>query len=1089
MRKFKFIIRGLAFYKIKHLAVLLATILSTAILTGALVVGDSVKYSLQQMVSQRLGSVGYALRSGDHMVSQQLLKSLANELNTKVAGVIETHGVAINSEKDLRINQTKIYGVDSSFWNLSNQEIGNLAGNEVYISQNLAERISIDSGDFLLARVHVPQSIAINTPFSQDENITTAIRLKVKGILSDDSFGRFSLKSDQKSPFNIFVSYEYLSINMDMTDKVNQILIEDKNGLSVEQLNNAVSKLWQLTDMGFKILQLNDKKFRLSSDQIFINEALAYVVRNSKQNVNPVFTYLINELSAKNNSTPYSFVAGLNIADVHKMRENDIIINQWLADDLQLKIGDSISIKYFAFGSFRNIEEQQANFIVSRIEPNEGEWFNKALMPDFPGLANAGSCSEWEAGINIDLDKIRTKDEDYWDDFKGTPKAIISYKKAQQLWENNYGSHTGFFIKGNEKQRVEFENYLKQNITPEFLGLNFIAVKQLGNKAATSGVDFGELFLSLSFFIIVAAILLLMLIYALNLSSRKAEIATLNAIGFKPKLIVRLILAESFITVVIGSVLGGFLGIVYNKILINALNSIWYDAVYTNALTVHITTKSIIIGICVGLVISFLTLLRVVKKQNKLAVVSVFSESDTDKKYMKLKVKTLAFALSILVLIAFFYGILSSGFNPTFALLLGGLFLVNAILWFNVFLKQILERTYSNLSTTVLALKSMASAKIKSVVVITMLALGIFSVLITGANRKTFSGSDSNNSSGIGGFTYWAETTLPVLYNLNTRLGKEKLGIDDESIFDTALFLPMHKLQGDDASCLNLNQVQQPSILGLDANVLNQQRAFSFAKLLPEVSPDNPWLFLTQPLNKNVYPVYLDQTVIQWGLMKKVGDTLQILSEKGDSISLVIAGGLNASVFQGHMLMDQSVFKYLFPENGGANVFLINSHTKQNVNFEELMNYYLSDFGISLQKTNSRLAQFNSVTNTYLNVFMLLGSLAMIIGTFGLGLVIIRSLMDRKKEFAVLQAIGWKRKMITSLVLKEYIIVLFTGLVFGCMSALIGMIPSFLSEAFDVPWIFIVLTLLAITINGLVWIVLPTIWSFRRSILDALKSE
>ena len=58
-----------------HLAVLLGTAVATAVLTGALLVGDSVRGSLRDLTLDRLGRIDYAL------VSEQFFREeLASEL-------------------------------------------------------------------------------------------------------------------------------------------------------------------------------------------------------------------------------------------------------------------------------------------------------------------------------------------------------------------------------------------------------------------------------------------------------------------------------------------------------------------------------------------------------------------------------------------------------------------------------------------------------------------------------------------------------------------------------------------------------------------------------------------------------------------------------------------------------------------------------------------------------------------------------------------------------------------------------------------------------------------------------------------------
>ena len=51
------------------------------------------------------------------------------------------------------------------------------------------------------------------------------------------------------------------------------------------------------------------------------------------------------------------------------MANNEIVINRWLADDLNAKMGDSIELKYFVIGSERRLIERNASFTVKDILP------------------------------------------------------------------------------------------------------------------------------------------------------------------------------------------------------------------------------------------------------------------------------------------------------------------------------------------------------------------------------------------------------------------------------------------------------------------------------------------------------------------------------------------------------------------------------------------------------------------------------------------------------------------------------------------------------------------------------------------------
>ena len=108
--------------------------------------------------------------------------------------------------------------------------------------------------------------------------------------------------------------------------------------------------------------------------------------------------------------------------------------------------------------------------------PGWRRWSDLRHMALFPGLADAGSCSDWETGIPIDLDKIRDKDEKYWDDFNGTPKALISIQSGLNLWQNKYGSYTSIRFSKNDISTDDLKTKILNKLNPEDLNLSFLPI-------------------------------------------------------------------------------------------------------------------------------------------------------------------------------------------------------------------------------------------------------------------------------------------------------------------------------------------------------------------------------------------------------------------------------------------------------------------------------------------------------------------------------------------------------------------------------------------------------------------------------------
>jgi ABC-type antimicrobial peptide transport system permease subunit len=258
-------------------------------------------------------------------------------------------------------------------------------------------------------------------------------------------------------------------------------------------------------------------------------------------------------------------------------------------------------------------------------------------------------------------------------------------------------------------------------------------------------------------------------------------------------------------------------------------------------------------------------------------------------------------------------------------------------------------------------------------------------------------------------------------------------------------------------------------------------------KLLENINNTNPWPELSKSYGKNIIPAYADQTVIKWGLMKEVGDTLLYQNEQGEDLYIVIAGGLQASIFQGSIIIANNHFVKHFPSISGSKTMLIDAENSKKTS--EILARYLKNYGIELTPTSERLAQFYSVTNTYLTVFMFLGGLGVIIGTLGLGIVLFRNILERKSEIALLLSVGYTKSKIIRLIFTENIMLLSIGVLIGTFSALIGILPSLLTESYSIPGLFILYIVAAIFISGILWIYLPIRKAFQLNLISSLRNE
>ncbi|MBI5541016.1 MAG: ABC transporter permease [Bacteroidia bacterium] len=1098
MTKLNYILKSVLFFKKQHLAVFAGTIITTAVLTGALIVGDSVKASLTGIVENRLGNVQYVLQSNDRFVRAKLAEEISNKLKVQAAPIILLQGISSNPENDTRINKTQVIGIDSSFWLLSNKKMPDLNTDEAIISTNTAEKLNLKVNDELVLRVEKLSVIPINSPFSAEEIPSVSFRLKIKAIADENNLGRFSLKNNQVAPYNVFISREYLSAKLDVNGLVNVVLLTEQKNIIADTdfFNSVLSDVWNVKDAGIEINKIDEKgNCEITSDRIFIDKQISLSIINKIPTAKTILTYLVNSISLKKKSTPYSFVTAVSKNYYSKeLKENEILINDWLSEDLDSKIGDTLKLMYFVIDDRQNLREDSSHFIVKGIIQTKDSLINRSLMPKFPGFATAISCVEWNTNIPIDLKKIRDKDEKYWNEYRGTPKAVISIEAGKKHWENKFGDYTS--IRFNDSTFISStktpDQEILKEINPEDLNLSIVDVKTSGMQSASTGVDFGQLFLSLSFFVILAGIILTVMLFVLNLKARKAEIGLLISMGYRRGKILNLQVYESTITVLIGSLFGVCVGILYNYGLMLAINSVWNDIIRTSMMDVSIKPMTLLTGILSGFEISMLTIYVVTYFNLKKTAVNLINNNSISLKFVRNRNKWIQFFSVIIAfggsLTLILYSILTSvDKNAALFLMSGGLFLVGCITLFYILIGN--KNNSDKTSLNKLAFINASRNKLRSITIVILISLGVFVVVITGANKNTFVGSENENNSGTGGYTFWAETSIPLTFNLNTKNGKDKLGFSNDSILNNVNFAQFLSLNGDDASCLNLNHIQNPKIIGVNPEEFNKRKSFSFENISENVNNLNPWTELNKQYGENIIPAFADQSVITWGLLKKLGDTLTYVNESGKNLKIVLVGGLSSSIFQGNILISEKHFKENFPSIGGSKIMLVDVPKYKITVVNDLLNSYLKDYGIDITKTTERLSQFSSVTNTYLSVFMILGGLGVIIGTIGIGILLYRNLLDRKQELSMMLAIGFTKQNIFSLIFKENIYLIFIGISIGIVSSFIGILPSLISISYNMSFTFVFLLVILIFTNALIWIYFQIKKALKKNIIISLRNE
>lgn len=1099
--------QSLGFYWRTNLGVLLTVVASTAILTGALVVGDSVRHSLRMMVKARLGETQLALVPQNRFFTAGLADELADELSTSTAPVLYVRGIIADGGDQRRANRIEVLGVDERFFTVGGGEnpFGNDSKQGVVLNEQLAARLKVAAGDEVLLRIEKPSVMSRDLPVSPDSDLSVAFRLTVQAVAAELEFGRFSLRANQVAPLNAFVPLTWMQEKLGRDGQANVLLIAEnpKGNFSLENANKAIKERWQLADAGLKLRRLDEQDaLEIRSRRIFIDESLSEVAVDAGDGAVGIMTYFVNELHLGDKATPYSMVTAMGRSPdaggviPMEMRDDEIIITQWTADDLGAKVGDIIELRYYTLTQMRKLLEQTTNFRVRKILPMASHAVDPDFMPDFPGLADVDNCRDWDSSIPIDLDKIRQKDEDYWDKYRGAPKAFVTLEAGRKMWANRYGNLTAVRYPARTASVVQISESLLKKVNPATVGLSFQPVRDRGIRAGGGSTDFGGLFLGLSMFLIIAALILMGLIFVFGVENRSGQIGMLLAVGFSPKLVRRLLLIEGGALAVLGAVVGSAMALLYTRTMIYGLSTAWQEAVAGSTIQFYAKPVTLFAGafgaVAVSLIAIWLTLRKQVSRPaRELLAGNPQWQFFGAKRISKGRIG-LAIAITASVGAAVLIAVLGTGdstsisaafFGAGALLLIAGLGLTHALL---KIVAGSWNRTIASLAG--LGLRNSTRRSGRSLAVVGLLACGIFLVIAVGANRHDPLAEAHKRDSGTGGFALFGESSIGILHDLSSKAGRRSMGLDDRSLEDVDV-VQLRVRDGDDASCLNLNRAQSPQLLGVQPDQLQTRGSFTFAGVMKGAEGKEAWNLLNRDLGEDVVPAIGDYATVIWALGKSVGDELQYSDDKGKSFQLRIVGLLKNSIFQGSLLIAEDEFVRRFPSEDGYRVFLIDC-TRQNAQaVTDKLSYGLKDFGLDLIPAARRLAQFSAVENTYLSIFQLLGGLGLVLGTVGLGLVVLRNVMDRRGELAMLRAVGYDRVTLRKMVFHEHGGLMLCGLACGVIAALVAVGPALKSPGSQAASVSLILTIGIIGISGMLWIWIASTFALSGGMLEALRSE
>ena len=1080
----------------------------------------------------------------------------------------------------------------------SGKEVGNdLELNEVYVNEEISRELEVGKGGHVNISFFSPEE-SYEAIFLGDRSQTnTRIRFEIAEVVKDSTLGRFQLSPHRNPPENIYIPIDSLRRFLITENAINTILVSNTGderdgvrnsrrvtGLLYEVLDDVIGH----RDAGLRITENPELDYvALESENVFI--PFRY---HEDLNVDPgsygadavsaVSTYFWNSLSHDNRSVPYSTITAL---DVEKdkafgrfeqdegaggrgeetggemeeksseseertrgestgwlgegLEANEIVLNTWTADRLQVSVGDIVSMNHSIMDNNYRIRYQHENFTVKHIVEMTGKAADDGLMPSFPGIAGRTSTFHWDPPFPLDLGRIGEEDEEYWNRYGGIPKAFIGLETGTSLWGTDVGNITQ--IRFSPEEGIEL-SVLKENltkvllelVTKEDLALSVLEVKKEALESAEGIVLFTEMFLAFSGTAIAASALLLVLLVALRVDSRAGEIGLLRTFGFGKRSVRDIFLVEGSILSIVGGGIGTVLGLVFGEFIITGLNSFWSPIVEDSVVAFSFRIDDLVIGFCAGCSISIISMAIGLHHEGKRTVIhavkglpfqrTILMGADQGRKKGFSRKRTggggghgeeLLGAVMVLSALIILRVSVDDGSVLLLFFVSGFMTLIGLLL---VFHSLLMKRAGSEKHSREIpgkiitggrggwyfdyALRNLAREPKRTTITVILFSLTLFVLVSLTANLQgVMYDRDRAVEDAGGGYAIVGESTNPIFADLADEDSRTDVGIDS-SVFED-LEIEQFRTKGNvGGTCSNLNRNADPRIIG--ANVSSfRNNAFPFVRNedLGEIignggeisgAEGNAWDLLSHRGEHGEIPAIGDYNTVVWILGLELGSTVRIRDEQGHDVDLRIVGIIKNSIFQGSLFIWDGWFDTIYPTDPGYTLFLFRPTSKSG-DLETRMQgleQELGGYGFEAHSVEEQVVENIEIENTYISVFQVLLIFGVIIGTLGVGIVVSRNMLERRWEMGILRAIGTTRTMLMRIVLMEQSLTILSGMLIGTVA---GVMTSWVILAtLDIgfaswPWPHI-LAILVLTYGiALISVVVPVKRMLRWTTSETLK--
>ncbi len=1018
----------------------------------------------------------------------------------------------------------------------------------VFINERGANELELDIGNTLELSLPDPAFSWESIYDSRTGENMVTLTATVTAIVADEGLGCFDLTPGNPDRARVFMDLERLQDELDQKERINTIVISNigdrgagvsKSSLVRDLVISSLDEAIGAREAGLVVEM--DGYVRIISDDIFLADDLLELLRAKQDDIegleaiSPTLVYFVSSMmrgddpgagSARDGNVgdgskgdgskgdgdaghiSYSTVAGIDLEldspfgpflanDTGEpftggLEPGEMLITNWTAGELGVGVGESVTVSYLVLNHRFELATLQANFTVKGIVKLEGKAHDEALMPRFEGIEGMESCSSWDPPFPIDMETVTDADIDYWQEYKGTPKAYIDLQEAQGLWGNDLGELTALKLKAGPGSEEELAGsvmtFLDSRYGAREVGISVRTVKEDALSSAERMDLLPAMFMAFSTFAILAGLLLAASTFGTLALERQSELGVCRALGFKQRDLTVLLVGEGVAYAALASISGAFLGLLLTLALIRGADGV-IDNAAGGTLTFHYELSSLLIAIATGLAIALLTLVLVAHLLGRRPIVQAIQERQdlTDRDLGNLRHLggglTLVGILMLPVILAtegdgrYLPGLMAPSLMITglsyaclgrsrqrFAHSLGGLSLLLYTLVFS------------------LGAFGQADVPLMGLFVLSGLMLVLGGLLFTLPNLEGLILRFQRATAG------WCSPALKLsLLYPTRRLGRAALTV---SLNALVLFLMIslsvtvavqergleeaarvqgggHDIVGETTHpvYLDLTDPTQLDEAGIEAPVLGNleiqqarkvgQEGATCSNLDPGLSPallgvsaafwldsdfqfqspdtDDParlWALLDRDMDP--IPVFVDHNTLRWLLQGELGSVFEIQDQAGQGREVVVVGIIRSTILTATFIMSEANLDRLYPTTAAYRYYLFKVPSGAAVDqVARQLESELFILGMDTETVLEAVKRSMGYEHSFIALFQAFLALGLVMGLGGLGMAALRSVIEREREVGILRALGFDRKEVLRMFMFESSFIATMGILVG----------------------------------------------------------